>query len=127
MALILIVDDSAFQRGILRRIVTGAGHDVLEAEEGNAGLEIAAANKPDCILVDLIMSGMDGLTLLENLQGSHMDIPVIVITADTQDSTREKCMGLGAATVVLKPVKEDKLCPIIDDVLAGKGGPCETH
>jgi len=122
MALILIVDDSAFQRGILRRIVTAAGHDVLEAEEGNAGLEIAASKKPDCILVDLIMGGMDGLTLLENLQGTHLDIPVIIITADTQDTTREKCMEIGAATVVLKPVKKDELCPIIEDVLGRKGG-----
>ena len=50
MALILIVDDSAFQRGILNQIVTAAGHDVLEAEDGNAGLEIASSKKPDCIL-----------------------------------------------------------------------------
>ena len=90
MALILIVDDSAFQRGILNQIVTAAGHDVLEAEDGNAGLEIASSKKPDCILVDLIMGGMDGLTLLENLQGTHLDIPVIVITADTQFQRRHR-------------------------------------
>ena len=122
MAVVMIVDDSNFQRGILRRIVIEAGHEVLEANDGSDALDMLKEHDPDIILSDLIMSDMGGLSLLENLREKNSDIPVIIITADTQDSTRRKCLELGAKTVLLKPVTADDLRGTIEETLSIKEG-----
>ncbi len=109
MATILIVDDSQFQRSFQRRALVAAGHTVVEAGDGAQALEIVAAERPDCVLVDLIMPGTGGLTLLETLRSREPDLPVIVVTADIQDQVRQQCLELGAFAVLHKPVDEELL------------------
>ena len=109
MATILIVDDSQFQRSFQRRALTAAGHTVLEAGDGTQALETVAAERPDCVLIDLIMPGTRGFTLLETLRSREPALPVIVVTADIQDQVRRQCLGLGAAAVLHKPVDGEVL------------------
>lgn len=117
MALILIVDDSSFQRRVIRNLVRQAGHETEEAENGRAGLEKAAARKPDIILTDLLMPELGGLELLEALSEQGAAIPVIIITANIQESVRRRCLELGAAAVVNKPVRREELLPALEKAL----------
>ncbi len=119
MALVLIIDDSAFQRRVIRSLVRDAGYETEEAENGRAGLEKIAARKPDCILTDLLMPDMGGLELLESLREPGAAIPVIIITGNIQESVRQRCLELGAAAVVNKPVRQEELLPAIEKALGG--------
>lgn len=109
MAKILLVDDSQFQRRFQRRALQSAGYDILEAGDGEQAFEVIAAERPDCVLIDLIMPGATGLCLLEELRQRHAAIPVIVVTADIQEQVRQQCLELGAFAVVHKPVDEGAL------------------
>lgn len=117
MAAVLIIDDSRFQRGLLRRAVEAAGHEALEAADGHAGLERSVAVGPDVVLMDLVMPGIDGMELLGLFRERGLTAPVVVLTSDVQDSTRARCLALGAAAFVNKPVQEVELRTVIDDVL----------
>ena len=127
MATILIVDDSQFQRSFLRKTLSAAGHEVLEARDGSEGLRIATEQRPDCVLADLIMPETRGLTMLETLHQQGETLPVVVVTADIQDQVRQQCLDLGARAVLYKPVDPEGLCRQIDEILAessadGAGG-----
>lgn len=114
MATILVIDDSGFQRKIMRKIISSEGHDVAEAANGEEGVEQIAALKPDLITLDLVMPEFGGIDVLTKLKEMGNLIPVIVISADIQDSTKEECMDLGAAAFVNKPVKGDALATLQD-------------
>ena len=120
---VLIVDDSGFQRSFLRRTLRDGGYSVLEAVNGKQALEIVEAERPECILTDLIMPDMRGLALLQAMQKAESDIPVVVLTADIQERVEAECLQLGAARVLHKPVKPDRLRATIAEVLAGEAGP----
>jgi len=120
MALILIIDDSSYMRGKICSILKLDGHKILEADNGLKGLQMASSNSPDCILLDIIMPGMDGLKIIKALSDQHLNIPMIVVTADIQESTRKQCMELGAVAVINKPPKEEELRSIINKVLTLK-------
>ena len=119
MPTILIVDDSGFQRTFLSKTLTGGGYEVLEAANGDQALEVAGSARPDCMLTDLIMPDMRGLALLETLQRQGSEIPVVVLTADIQEEVEARCLRLGAARVLHKPVKPERLLETIAEVLDG--------
>ena len=120
MALILIIDDSAYMRGKIRDMLKVDGYEILEASDGIKGLQITATHKPDCILLDIIMPAMDGLKILKSLSEKELKLPTIVVTADIQESTRKRCLELGAAAVINKPPKEDELRNTIIEVLSSR-------
>jgi len=109
MAKILIIEDSSFTRKAIAKMAKADGHEVLEADEGSVGLELAASQSPDCITLDLIMPGMDGMEVLRYLQNKALNIPVIVLTADVQEDTRKQCLELGAVDILNKPPKNNEL------------------
>ncbi len=122
MTTVLIVDDSGFQRSFLSKALKEVGYRVLEAANGEQALEIAEADPPDCILTDLIMPDMRGMALLEALRKRGSEIPVVVLTADIQERVEAQCLELGAARVLHKPVKPDRLQETLVEVLAGEAG-----
>lgn len=79
MALILTIDDSMFMRKRMISMLKEDGHDILEAEDGIKGLQMAGSYKPDCILLDLIMPEVDGLKVLEALHESGSDALVAAV------------------------------------------------
>ncbi len=122
MPTILIVDDSAFQRSFLNKALVEGGYAVLEAANGEQALEIAAADRPDAVLTDLIMPDVRGMTLIETLERRGMGIPIVVLTADIQEQVAARCLELGAARVLHKPVQPAELRETLAEVLAGAPG-----
>ena len=108
MAKILIIDDSLFMRMQIKDILEKAGHQTMEASCGEEGLE-AVGQAPDAIILDLLMPGMSGEDVLAGLRQRGVRIPVIVHTADIQDSTRQKCLELGAGAFLNKPPQAQEL------------------
>ncbi|MBW8039012.1 MAG: response regulator [Planctomycetes bacterium] len=120
MACILVIDDSAFARRMTSKALKAQGNEVLEAESGHHGVELAEKHEPDGIVLDLLMPEMDGLEVLNILKDKGLDIPVIVLSADIQESTQTECMEHGAAAFLKKPVQENELIEVIQGVLCSK-------
>ncbi|MGA2919250.1 response regulator [Methanoregula sp.] len=120
MTRILIIDDSSFQRRIVTGILKDAGYDVSVADNGRDGIELAQKDAPSLIITDLLMPEYDGFYLLKEARAQDLGIPVLVLTSDIQDTTREQCYNLGAAGLVNKPVKKEVLLPAITRVLSGE-------
>ncbi|HYQ48706.1 MAG TPA: response regulator [Thermodesulfovibrionales bacterium] len=121
MASILIVDDSSFMRGKLRAILKKENHTIQEADDGIRGLQLASSQPFDVILLDIIMPGMDGLKILGALHERHSTSPVIIITADIQESVHRQCLELGAVEVLHKPPRESDLLNAIARVTQRTG------
>ena len=120
MGRILVVDDSWFQRKQIAKILKAHGHGMIEAVDGKDAVDKALEEKPDCMLLDLLMPEMDGIQVLEYLRKEESDIPVIVLSADIQDTTRAKCFELGVADFINKPVNEESLRDALANVLGEK-------
>ena len=122
MARILIVDDSSFQRRLLRKFIELEGHEVVEATNGQEGLNIITTTPPDCIFLDLIMPEFNGFELLESLRQQNSSIPSVVITADVQTSTHQQCLDLGAYDIINKPVDSKKIKNTLAKILVNNSG-----
>lgn len=120
MPRILVTDDSQLTRRILRAILMAQGHEVLEAPSGSIALEMIAAENPDCVFLDLLMPDMDGFEVLNILSERGIRIPVVVLTADIQETVREKCIKMGAVYFLNKPPKEEELSAAIRTALASQ-------
>ena len=117
MAKILIVDDSAMSRRMLRRILESAGHDVIEAEDGMVAIEKYFLDKPDVVLLDLIMKGMFGMDVLQKIKSIDERARVVVATADIQSSTRALTEIEGAIGFVTKPFAEKEIIAAVESAL----------
>jgi two-component system chemotaxis response regulator CheY len=116
-AKILLVDDSGMARRGVRQMLESAGYDVVEAEDGLVALERYFLDKPDLVLLDLVMKGMNGLDVLTKLHQLDADVRVIVVSADVQDSSRELAATGGAAGFLNKPVDRAGLLTAVAKVL----------
>ena len=116
-AKVLIVDDSSMSRRIVRGILESEGHVVTEAADGMAALESYSVEKPDLVLLDMVMSGMYGIQVLEKLREIDAQARVIVTTADIQNSTRELASQAGSRGFVTKPIKKEELLFLVNSVL----------
>lgn len=117
MVRILIVDDSIFQRSIISAPLKLEGHEIIEATDGQNAIEKISKENPDLIILDILMPIMDGIEVLKELQHLQNNIPVIMLTADIQDTTKNECLTLGAKAFINKPVKGKELIPVINSVL----------
>ncbi len=90
------------------------------------GLEAVAAHDPDCVLLDLLMPVLTGSEFLRRLRAGGSDLPVVVVTADIQSSTRALCEHLGVSGFLQKPVRGEEICRNVEGALKGKRGgmPC---
>jgi two-component system, chemotaxis family, chemotaxis protein CheY len=118
---ILIVDDSAMSRRIMRRMIETAGHEVIEAEEGPDGLEKYFLEKPDMVFLDLTMKDMYGLDVLGKLRELDPNARVVIASADIQDMTRDLVTEAGADAFINKPLTQEKVVEAMNSVL-GIGG-----
>jgi len=119
MARILIVDDSPTETYKFTAMLEKHGHQVLKAGNGADGVALAAQEKPDAVLMDIVMPGMNGFQATRQLSKdpATKDIPVIIVT--TKDQETDKVWGTrqGAKSYLVKPVEEDDLIRVLDDVL----------
>jgi CheY-like chemotaxis protein len=117
MARILIIEDSAQMCTLIREILEADGHSILEAKEGLKGLQLAVSEQVECILLDLILPDVDGLTVLRLLCQQGSEIPVIVVSAHVREVIRTQCLSLGAAAFIGKPPIESELRHTVARVL----------
>ena len=122
VAKILLVDDSSFQRKNVSKMLVAMGHEVVAAENGKVGLEKAETDQPDLIITDLLMPVMDGISYLRGLNARKLTIPVFVVSADIQETSRAECMELGAKIFLNKPIKEPDLKEAIAKALSSVPG-----
>ncbi|HUX37804.1 MAG TPA: response regulator [Rectinemataceae bacterium] len=116
MPRILVVDDSSTSRAIVARLLE-TRHETVPCADGPTALGMIERETFDAVLLDLLMPGMDGSTTLREIVTRRPGLAVIVITADIQETTRLRVMGLGAAAIVNKPLRRENLLAIIDSVL----------
>ncbi len=121
MARILIADDSFLQRRILGNILKEEGHETIEAVNGKDALEKAGTESPDCILLDLLMPEIDGFGVLESMREKGLNIPVIIFSADIQDTTRAKCYELGVVDFINKPIDDEVMREAVRNALKSRG------
>ena len=125
MSKILIVDDSLYQRRSIRKILSRKPYDIQEATNGREGLEMLKSYQPDCVILDILMPDMDGLAFLTIAQQQGETTPIVVLTADIQETTRRECQRLGAAAIEYKPLSPldaDPFLDMIERVIQTKGG-----
>ncbi|MFH7030127.1 MAG: PleD family two-component system response regulator [Heteroscytonema crispum UTEX LB 1556] len=120
MASVLIVDDAAFARRMIRKILQSDGYEILEAANGREGLEVVRTQAPDCVLTDILMPDIDGFQFLQALQEQGLNVPTIFITADIQEASRNRGLELGAVGFINKPPKEDEVRQKVREVFSMK-------
>ncbi len=106
---VLLVDDSAFARRKARQLVEGLGYSVIEASSGHEAMARCESCAPDLVLLDMVMAEMDGPEVFRRLRQLLPTLPVIVVTADIQESTTVQMKDLGAAEVLAKPLSRESL------------------
>jgi two-component system chemotaxis response regulator CheY len=114
---VLIVDDSALSRRSLRQILETAGCEVVEAEDGLVALERYFLEKPDVVMLDLVMRGMYGLDVLQKLRELDGEARIVVVSADIQSSSRELAEQAGAKAFVNKPFDKAEILGALSTAL----------
>jgi len=121
MKKILIIDDHAQTRQLVKWALADSGYELYEASNGDSGLKIADHVKPDLILLDVVMPGeLNGFKVCEKLRASptFSDIMIIVLSANDQPTDREQGQLAGANAYLAKPFKPAALRSLIDKLLA---------
>lgn len=116
MTKVLLIEDERDLRQATRDVLYYGGYEVLEAEDGAVGLELAREHLPDIILSDIIMPSMDGYDLIQALQENAITatIPIIFLTALSESRSMRQGMQLGADDYLVKPVMPDDLYTAIE-------------
>ncbi|MCJ7616050.1 MAG: diguanylate cyclase [Desulfobacterales bacterium] len=111
MPTILIIDDSKLIAHVAKNILTKQGHEVLLAQDGETGIDIARDKKPDLILLDLILPGMNGYGICERIKNDSTikDIPIIMLTSKAEHADKVRGLESGASDYVTKPFDEGEL------------------
>lgn len=119
---ILCVEDNPQNMRLVRKILKLEGYTVLEAENGLTGVQIAQAEKPDLILMDVNLPDIDGLdaTVRIKQQTDLHHIPIIALTANAMYGDEERCLAAGCVSYISKPFNKDNLLAIISQFLETK-------
>jgi len=114
---VLIVDDEDFLRSFYSHYFVNKGFTVLEADNGLDGVSIAEAEKPELILLDLIMPGMHGFAVCKQLRENPAfdDTTIIITSAKSYKPDIDKALELGADAYVIKPAEFDELYEIVTE------------
>jgi DNA-binding response OmpR family regulator len=116
---VLVIDDEAPIRLLCRVNLEAENMEVLEAADGPAGLEKARAERPDVILLDVMMPGLDGWRVAEELLDDERtdSIPIVFLTARAELRDRARGIDLGGVDYVTKPFNPVELAPLVNDLL----------
>ena len=123
MTRVLVIDDEAPIRLLCRVNLEAEGMEVLEAPDGPTGLEQARAAEPDMILLDVMMPGLDGWQVAEQLleDDRTSSIPIVFLTARAEFRDRARGLDLGGIDYVTKPFNPLELAPLVEDMLKRVG------
>ena len=123
MAKVLVIDDEAPIRLLCRVNLEAEGMEVSEAEDGTRGLELAREERPDVILLDVMMPGLDGWEVLQRLLDDDRtkEIPIVFLTARAELRDRARGLELGGVDYVTKPFNPVELAPLVKDLITRVG------
>jgi two-component system chemotaxis response regulator CheY len=116
---ILAVDDSPSIRNMVAFTLKSAGYEVVEAVDGQDGLEKAKARRVNLILTDQNMPRMDGLTLVKNLRAlpDYKTAPILILTTESSDDMKSKGRAAGATGWLVKPFDPPRLLEVVKKVI----------
>lgn len=119
-ARILCVEDNPQNMRLVRKILKHEGYEVLEAEDGQTGLALTEAEKPDLILMDVNLPDIDGLEVTKRIKAqAHLrHIPIVALTANAMYGDEERCLAAGCDGYIAKPVSKEKLVSSIEAYLS---------
>lgn len=122
MPRILIVEDNEENREVLSRRLQRRGYDVITANDGQQGVEMARAEKPDLVLLDMNMPVMDGWQAAQQLRSdpATQALPIVGLTAHAMEGDREKALAAGCSDYHAKPVDFPKLMTQVEELLKKK-------
>jgi two-component system C4-dicarboxylate transport response regulator DctD len=107
---LLLVDDEPTLRRVLKRSLSRAGFEVVEAANGELAMQLSRDESFDVVITDVRMPDMDGLDLLEQLLTDDPDLPVVLLTGSYEVSSREEAISIGAFDCLRKPTE---LCEVV--------------
>jgi two-component system response regulator MtrA len=117
MTRVLVVEDNANLAFGLTRSLESEGYEVEAAEDGLRGLEMARTTSPDLVVLDLMLPGMDGYTILKKLRAEGKDVPVLILTARGEEADKVFGFRLGADDYVTKPFSLSELLARVQAIL----------
>ena len=117
---VLVIDDESPIRLLCRVNLEAEGMEVLEAADGPSGLDTARAERPDVILLDVMMPGLDGWRVAEQLLDDNRTeaIPIVFLTARAELRDRARGIDLGGVDYVTKPFNPVELAPLVRELIA---------
>lgn len=118
-ARILLIEDNAQNRYLTTFMLEQRGHEIFQAETGPQGLELAASLRPDLILLDIQLPGMDGHAVAHALKNdlNLKSIPIIAVTSYAMIGDREKCLAAGAEGYIEKPINPESFVAEVERFL----------
>ncbi len=118
---VLLIDDNQDIRDLMRMMLEREGIFVYEGEDGASGLAKAREVKPDLILLDVMMPGLSGFQVLEQLRNekdNHLrEVPILMITAKSQSEDVDRALSLGATGYIVKPFRQAKFIEKVNSLL----------
>jgi DNA-binding response OmpR family regulator len=120
MSRVLVIDDETVVGTILRYAFEAKGHQTVVADGGRSGIDMARAEHPDAIVLDLMMPAVTGHDVLEVLRDDDAtrQTPILVLTAVTMSRERERCLSEGADLVMTKPFDPRDVADAVDVLLS---------
>ncbi len=112
-AKLLVVDDDEASCRLVKAIFAAEGVEVVMAHDGPAGLDRVAADRPDAVLLDVRLPGLDGLEVLERLKAASPSLPVVMLTASRDVKTAVRATQLGASDYLTKPIDQDEVVMVV--------------
>lgn len=118
MVRVLVIDDEPDVLLLCRVNLRHAGHEVLEAGDGEQGIAHALERRPDVVVLDLMLPHIDGYDVLRTLRNDDRtsSLPVLILTAKTQQEDRRRCLELGADAFITKPFTPDVLGDAVEEL-----------
>jgi DNA-binding response OmpR family regulator len=117
--LVLVVDDDDAMRGAVAKFLVSYGYEVLQAEDGVTGMEMARARRPAIVVLDIVMPGKDGVAVLRDLVPEMPDTGFIMLSGNEDEEIARACMKIGAFDYLAKPVNMATLETIVRACFTG--------
>lgn len=116
---VLTVDDSRTILAMLQHTLTGAGFEVLQAADGQQGLDVLAGETVDLVITDINMPVMDGIEFIKNVRasGHYQSLPILILTTETSQEKRDQGREAGGTGWIVKPFDPEKLISVINRVV----------
>ena len=118
MAKIMLVDDAAFMRMMVKDALTKAGYtDLIEAQDGAEAVEKFNAENPDLVFMDITMPNKDGLEALKEIKAAHPNANIVMCSAMGQEAMVIEAIKSGAKDFIVKPFKPDRVLKTVSNIL----------